>query len=293
MLPSPAELTYFFEIANKLNVSKAAITLGVSQSSLSFAIQKLEKTLGVSLFIRHKHGVTLTRSGEKLFCRTKKLLAEWEETCQQTTDAHQSLKGITTIGCNTTIGFFLHILLRPLLDRNPELTFHLKHDISTETTLDVINSKVDIGFVVNPSKHPDLIIRKLFRSEMACWKNDTLHDIQNIHSNKLVVICDTNLPQTQNILKKLRKQIAHPMRIMSVNSLEVIAHLTIQGCGIGILPACFVQNSYANKLRRLMDMPVCMYDLYLIYRKENRNVKIIEIVIDEIKKIYPNIKISS
>ena len=43
MLPSPAELSYFIEIASTLNISRAAERLGISQPSLSLAVKRLEE----------------------------------------------------------------------------------------------------------------------------------------------------------------------------------------------------------------------------------------------------------
>jgi len=61
MLPSAAELEYFLEVANTLNLSRASERLGLSQPSLSLAIKRLELSIGTQLFIRHKQGVTLTQ----------------------------------------------------------------------------------------------------------------------------------------------------------------------------------------------------------------------------------------
>ncbi len=41
MLPSAAELEYFLEVTNALNLSRAAEKLGMSQPSLSLAIKRL------------------------------------------------------------------------------------------------------------------------------------------------------------------------------------------------------------------------------------------------------------
>ena len=46
MLPSPSELTYFLELSQSLNMSRASERLGISQPSLSLAIKRLEKSVG-------------------------------------------------------------------------------------------------------------------------------------------------------------------------------------------------------------------------------------------------------
>lgn len=61
---SPQEIRYFVEIAGTLNFSRAAERLGVSQPTLTHAMNRLESDLGIRLFHRSKQGVQLTTAGQ-------------------------------------------------------------------------------------------------------------------------------------------------------------------------------------------------------------------------------------
>jgi DNA-binding transcriptional LysR family regulator len=54
-------LEYFVAVAAELNFSRAAQRIHVVQSALSASVSRLEKELGVELFDRSKHQITLTR----------------------------------------------------------------------------------------------------------------------------------------------------------------------------------------------------------------------------------------
>lgn len=69
MMPSPADLSYFIEVGNVLNLSRAAERLGISQPSLTLSIQRLEHSVGTALLIRSNKGVTLTYRPRKLGIR--------------------------------------------------------------------------------------------------------------------------------------------------------------------------------------------------------------------------------
>jgi DNA-binding transcriptional LysR family regulator len=284
MVPSPAELTYFQEIADASNFSRAANKLGVSQPSLSLAIKRLEKTIGADLFVRHKSGATLTPAGKKLYVQTKMLFDNWETIRLEASAAHQQIQGKISLGCHTTVAVYLRGFIPQLLEQYPQLTFDLKHDFSQNITDQVVHSFIDIAIVSNPLQHPDLIIKKLNDSEMTFWKGVGMRPMQDIHSDELVIICDLNIPRSAMLLKKWNNNKLKSARIMTSNSLEVVADLTAAGCGIGILPSCFAQSVYAGQLERISNTPMCRDELFLVYRKENRDVKAVLTVVAAIKK---------
>lgn len=284
MVPSAIEITHFYEIALHGNISKAARKLNVSQPSLSITLNRLERNIGATLFVRNKQGVTLTKAGIKLLKQVKPLLLHWENTKQESRASHQEVQGEVVLGCHTTVALFLHQFLPNLLNQYPKLSFAFKHDVSQNTTLSVINSIVDIGIVVSPQKQPDLVIKKLNEVETLFWRSIHDYPAQDICSDQLVLICDPNVPHTQSLLKKWKKLTKKSPRIITSTSLEIVASLTAHGCGIGILPSCFTQTIYQNQLQPVLHSPISKDYLYLIYRKENKNVKAVTVVLEAIKK---------
>jgi DNA-binding transcriptional LysR family regulator len=66
-------LRYFESVYELRSISAAARDCFIAQPSISAAIQQLESTLGVPLFVRHPKGVSPTEAGEKLYPLSKNL----------------------------------------------------------------------------------------------------------------------------------------------------------------------------------------------------------------------------
>ena len=63
----------FITVADALSVTKAAERLHISQPPLSRHIHQLEEELGTTLFVRHRHGVSLTEAGRLLLEKARVL----------------------------------------------------------------------------------------------------------------------------------------------------------------------------------------------------------------------------
>ncbi|EKD53852.1 MAG: transcriptional regulator (LysR family) [uncultured bacterium] len=290
-MASQAELRYFIEVANSLNLSRASERLGISQPSLSVAIKRLEGSIGTELLIRQKRGVALTQAGKQLLAHAKQLLQYWDEVRSQALASHHEIQGNFILGCHPSLGLsYLSGFLPELLLTYPKLELQLKYDISRKITESVINLSIDVGLVVNPVKHPDLIIHKLKDDEVTFWSSSKIKNKhQDIYSGDAMIICDIELTQTQWLLKNLQKKHIKYTRLLTGSNLEMIAKLIVNHCGIGILPGSVASSLYPQLIKPIAKMPVYHDEVCLIYRHENRNIKAIQIIINAIKTYFKKI----
>src|SRR5690625_3476464 len=69
------DLRYLAALADHGHFGRAAAACRVSQSTLSMAIRRLEKNLGITLFERARSGITATADGEKVLTHARRALA--------------------------------------------------------------------------------------------------------------------------------------------------------------------------------------------------------------------------
>ncbi len=273
-IPSASELLYFIEVSNTLNVSRAAERLGISQPTLSLAIQRLEASLGTALLIRSKSGVKLTHAGQKFLGRARQLVHEWERLRDDTLKEEDEIRGRYVIGAHPSVALYSFPELIPaLLGEHPNLELKLTHDLSRKITEDVISFKTDFGIVVNPWKHPDLVIKTLGKDEVSLWTSKKPSKLQDLTGGHAVLICDPDLVQSQSILRQLSKHGLEFSRVLTSSNLEVVASLVAAGAGIGILPALVATRLDTYGIKPLDKGPKFADSHCLVYRADAQTSK--------------------
>lgn len=90
-------IRYFVALAEQLHFTRAADSLFISQSVLSYHISELERELGVELFVRNKHKVMLTSTGDSLLPLARELqerMDGFEAAARSTAHSHKTVRGL-------------------------------------------------------------------------------------------------------------------------------------------------------------------------------------------------------
>lgn len=266
------DIKYFVIVTETLNITRASEIIGISQPALSYAIKRLETEIGGDLLIRLKNGIQLTKLGEEFKVRSRRLLYEWEQAQNLANPESGLIQGSYTIALHPSVALYtLECFMPKLQVEFPGLDIKFIHGLSREMTEKVISWEADFGIVVNPIKHPDLVISKL------CLDEVTIFHVKNAQDK---LIYDENLAQSQHILKKIAKK-SNFDGVLSSSNLEVVAKLTSLGLGYGLLPTR-VASQY-KQLKKLSDAPVFKDEISLIYRPEKHNNSVSKRIIQIIK----------
>lgn len=81
------ELSYFVAVAEELHFGRAAERLGITQPPLSRAIARLERRVGVQLFLRTSRSVALTSGGRTLLPEARTTLEALDRALRRTQSA--------------------------------------------------------------------------------------------------------------------------------------------------------------------------------------------------------------
>lgn len=275
----PQDLRYFIEVAQMGNLSHAAVRLGVSQPSISVAMKRLEETMGSPLLIRSRKGVQLTPAGRQLMAKGRSFLEMWEDLCSKPASINHEVSGHYVIGCHSSVGLYsLPSVIAEMMGQYPALHLELRHDLSRKILEAVANVRMDFGVIINPVRHPDLILKKVGTDVVTFWqRTDLRKSVEN------VLICDPDILQTQALLKQAKKMGRSFERILPTSSLEMVTELTVAGAGVGLIPNRIVKrNSEGRHLISKKGSPVFNDEIFVAYRVENRNIRALQILSDQV-----------
>lgn len=91
LLPS---LLIFAEVAHKQSFTLAAKQFGISKSTISQQVKRLEEQIGQQLLSRHTRGMSLTAAGEKLLARCELLRDQVELAFEELNHSKQAPSGV-------------------------------------------------------------------------------------------------------------------------------------------------------------------------------------------------------
>jgi DNA-binding transcriptional LysR family regulator len=154
------KLRYFLAVAHHLNFGRAAGELRLAQPALSRAIQALEADLGVKLFERDHHNVTLTPAGAALAREAETLLA-------RAAAARRRVQAAGRVsGTALTIAFRPGIIITDVVQRftteHPEVAVSAIRVEWDEQHAAIADGRADIAWIRTPITGDDLVITPLF-----------------------------------------------------------------------------------------------------------------------------------
>ena len=152
-------LTIFVQVAERRSFVRAAADLGITQSGVSNAINRLEDQLGVRLLARTTRRVSLTEDGAAFFERCRQVLADLEEAELVLKETRLKPIGRLRVDMPVSFGRLKMVpLLGPFQAQYPELKLVLSF---TDRYVDLIEEGIDVSVRFGVLQDSSLMARRL------------------------------------------------------------------------------------------------------------------------------------
>lgn len=247
------KLKFFLVLAEELHFGKAAARLNMTQPPLSQAIQSLEVSLGVRLFIRNKRTVSLSPAGKLWLAHAQKLMDDAEQLAQLARYLEKGEKGelkLSFIGASEYS--FLPSLLKKFKTLYPQVELILEYATSDCQLERILTSSIDAGFLFLPNNatpHVALAHKPVIREPFVVaipegWiktghipiSQDAVHIKDIIHS-PLILFPRRYGPTYHDIVTSYYlKHGGHPIIVQEAIQMQTIISLVSAELGVSLVP---------------------------------------------------------
>ncbi|GII26841.1 LysR family transcriptional regulator [Planotetraspora mira] len=139
------QLEYLVALARERHFARAAAACHVSQPSLSAAIRKLERELGVPLVRRGRRFAGLTPEGDRVLLWAHRILAECDGLRDDLSVMRESLSGTLRMGAIPTALTAASLLTTPFCERHPHARVSLSSLSSREINRQLADFEIDVA----------------------------------------------------------------------------------------------------------------------------------------------------
>ncbi|WP_173197966.1 LysR family transcriptional regulator [Geobacter sp. SVR] len=161
-------LKIFHTVAERLNFTRAAEELHLTQPGISKHIATLEEHYGVRLFDRLGRRVMLTQAGDILHTATTSIFAQLEQSRSRIDDLKGLTGGKLDIGASVTIAaYIIPGMLTTFRKKAPAVEITVETAFSRHIAERVLDNTLEMGFVGHYTSDPRLEIRSFMKDPMV------------------------------------------------------------------------------------------------------------------------------
>ena len=257
-------LKVFYTVARRLNFTKAAEELLISQPAVTKHIKELENQFNLAFFDRRGNKVSLSPAGEVLLKHTEEIQNIYRQLEFELNQLNHAMKGVLHVGSSTSLTqYILPSLLARFHKIHQEVKVELLSGNSEQIEQALLDKRIEVGVIEGKSKRREIQYTPFLKDE-------------------IVLVCSSRNPlvKKEEIKPEELKQIPLLLREPGSGTLEVTADaLKQQGIRLSDLKV-EMQLGSTEAIKSYLQHSECMafLSLHAILKElETGELKIIEI----------------
>ncbi len=181
-------LKVFYTVAKRLNFTKAAEELLISQPAVTKHIKELESQFKLALFDRKGNKVVLSSAGQVLLRHTEDIQGIYRQIEFDLNQFNETQTGLLHVGSSTSITQYI---LPPLLARFHSMHKDVKVELlsgnSEQIEQALLNKSIELGVVEGKSKRREIQYTSFLKDEivLVCSSNNAMAKKDEIRPDEL------------------------------------------------------------------------------------------------------------
>ncbi len=273
-------LQLFIHLCDSKSFNKTAAAMHLSPSALSRQIQKLEKDVGQSLFVRDNRSVDLTNAARKLLPVALKITNEWSGYRYELSEQTKNLKGEIHLFCSVTASYsHLPDLLNDFRLSYPQIELKLSTGDPAQAIDIVLEGKADIAISAKPNQLPaklafetigNIPLSVIAPTGISSFSQELQQEEPNWEAIPFILPEAGTARERANSWFKMKR--IKPGIYAQVSGHEAIVSMVALGCGVGIAPDVVINNSpVKDKIQRLKLETVEPFELGICCNRSKLN----------------------
>ncbi len=269
------QLEYTLAVAQYKNFTIAAERSFVTQPTLSMQVQKLESELGVEIFDRSTHPISITKIGEKIIEQAKNIVAEAKNMEHLVLENQNSLSGTINLGIIPTIlPTLVPLFYKNFTSKFPNIELNIKELKTEEVIFQLKEGEIDFGILSTPLYEENIVENPMYYEPLMAFipngnalsskKKVSIDEVQkeeilvlekgNCFRNNVINLCDNSVSQNS------------PVHIDS-GSFQTLVNLSKDGFGLTLLPLLYSETLSPSDQKFLKGFsdPVPTREVSLVY----------------------------
>lgn len=274
---------------------KAAESCGITQSTLSLMIHKLEEELDIVIFNRNAHPIQPTVAGEEVLKQAQVVIYNARQLKEMTLSERQRITGDLYIGITPTIApYIVPKLFSYMRQYYPDISLqpielHRKGNLNR-----LKNAEIDVAIMSMPEKDDELLEIPLYKERFVAYVSPT----DPLYNEK--EICYRTIPRERLWSLKndicFHDQLQNPMGSVDdtassyeSGSLVTLIHLVDELGGFTAIPELHIPlltGSRRKKVRPITD-PVPTRQVSMFVRRDYVRETLLNVIADAVKNSIP------
>lgn len=295
------QLEYVVAVATYKSFVAAAEKCFVTQPTLSMQIQKLEEELGVKLFDRNRHPISVTTIGMAVVEQARVILAECEKVRELIRQQQNTMDGGFRLAVIPTVApYIIPPLLENYVREYPDVKLQIKEMETDKIILALRNNEVDAGLVSTPLDANGIREYPIFQESFVAYFSPEekalkkrLVSPDDIELDRIWMLNEGHCMRNQILDlcsdQVQRLQADRPFRYESSN-VETLRRMVEKNRGFTVLPELSTLDFTEDQMEniRFFEDPEPVREISLITNDHFVRVSLLQSLMDEILKLVPD-----
>lgn len=295
------QLEYVVAVDKYRHFVRAAEACGVTQSTLSSMIQRLEAELDVQIFDRNQHPVRPTQTGEKIIAQAKVILYNRSQLSEMVLSEREQESGDMRMGIIPTVApYILPKLFKEIHLNRPAIKLYVEEARTAALIAKLECAELDVALLATPLSNDNLLEIPVYYERFVAYiaPDEPIYNNTSIEAHKMPVDHLWLLQEGHCLRNQVMNICDHRSgysAIYEAGSIDTLVKIVDQNGGYTIIPELHVDLlTAAQQLNvRPIVSPEPVREISLVVRRDYVRERLLNILAQSICGLIPDRMIDS